>query len=99
MRNRAITNGIWELVNPAKPIKPIHILKPVEPTYTLPTETAHFDKEGYELHRAHVQEYKGLLVNYERQQKAFIDLSTYIQETLSIANAHLHSKSGIASMC
>ena len=87
VRSRATNSGIWDLVNPEIITKPISIQSPTEPVFILSTDAATFDPRAYEVYKAQTHIYKIQLAKYEKQQKAFADLITFIQDTITVQNA------------
>ena len=86
VKTRASNSGIWELINPDKSILPPHLIEPVEPEFEPPTDPAQLNQLAYDLYRQQIQVYEFKLEKYEMQQRAFVELISFIQETLTIQN-------------
>lgn len=87
VKSRADNNDIWELVNPELTEKPETLKKPQKPNYDLPEDDAQFDQKKFEAYKARMQLYKADLAEYEKQKKAFGDLISFIQETITTSTA------------
>lgn len=83
IRARAVSTGIWELVNPEISLKPAYLQPPTEPTFSLPGDPAALDLKALEHYKAASYIYKSALAKYERQQKTLNDLIAFIQETIT----------------
>ena len=59
----------------------------MEPVFILSTDAATFDPRAYEVYKAQTHIYKIQLAKYEKQQKVFADLITFIQDTITVQNA------------
>ena len=86
MRARATTTQIWDLINPNLAERPLSLKQPVEPEFEMPDDDAQFDITKYEAYKARKDIYKTKLAKFERQQKAFGDLITFIQDTIAAHN-------------
>ena len=86
VRTWAVNTQIWDLVSPDLEERPVSVEQPIEPEFTVPDDDAQFDKVKYEAYKARKDVYKTKLARYERQEKAFGDLITFIQETIAAHN-------------
>ena len=87
VRTRATNSGIWNLVNPETTPKPLDVLPPIKPVFILPIDPSTYDPAAYEVFKVQTHIYKLWLGEYEKQQKAYADLITFIQETVTVQNA------------
>lgn len=86
VRIRATSTRIWDLVNPDLTVRPVSLKEPIEPEFQFPADDAQFDKLKYEAYKARKDIYKTNLAEYERQEKAFGDLISFIQDTIAAHN-------------
>jgi hypothetical protein len=70
-----------------------HLAEPIQPEFEPPADPAQLDMLAYELYRQQIQMYESQLEKYETQQRAFVALASYIQDTISvyIQKAERHS--------
>lgn len=92
VKQRAINNFIWELVDPSKDIKPAVLVAPVKPTVTIPTGPEKLGSDAYEIFRIRQQIYKDEVAEYKDQHKALADLVAFIQETVAVQYSPYISK-------
>ena len=78
---------IWDKVNPTLNIKPESLAKPAKPDLQrirqLPKEEQKAALEDFILEK---DIYKFELNDYEKERKAFADLTTFIQDTIAAGN-------------
>lgn len=88
IRIRAQNKDIWHLINPDVSVKPIGKIMPIEPDeqqFERET-TSEARRDAYEIYKQRLEVYKAKLASYEKQVKAFADIITFIQETVTSAN-------------
>lgn len=73
-------------VNPDLTEKPLSLKKPTEPQFKVLDDDNIFDKVGYEAYRAIRKVYKVKLAENDHQKKAFGDLISFIQDTITAHN-------------
>ncbi|MCJ1264028.1 hypothetical protein MMC22_003899 [Lobaria immixta] len=56
VRIKATNQGVWNLVDPDFPVKPIALSNPIEPSFDLGNSAATFDQKAFEFYRAQHQE-------------------------------------------
>lgn len=66
--------------------KPVSLKRPIKPEFQIPDDDAQFDKVKYEPYKARKDIYKTKLAKYERQEKAFSDIITFIQDIIVAYN-------------
>lgn len=89
VRCRAWNNDIWHLVNPDLVEKPHPLSRPVVPTFVLPQAGTPLEQDAVELYKLQVSLYKIQLGEFNRQKRAFGELVSFIQETISAYNSTL----------
>lgn len=83
IRTRTTNTQIWDFIDPELTKTPVSIERPVELEFHIPDDDAHdaqFDRVKYEAYKARKDIYKTKLARYERQEKAFSDIITFIQD-------------------
>jgi hypothetical protein len=91
---RASNFGIWELINPNNITLSTHLIESIQSKFESSIDSAQLDMLAYELYRQQIQVYESQLEKYETQQRAFVALASYIQNTISvyIQKAERHSE-------
>lgn len=93
VRTRATNNRIGDLINPDLTDKPATLQEPAEPEeYNVPDDPNLFNQKAYEAYKAGKDIYKTRLARFEREEKAFWDLISFIQETIAAHNVTLIQK-------
>ena len=83
VQSRAINSRIWDLVNPDLPDKPQRLQPPLVPTFIIPPAGTPLNKDTLEIYKIQNSLYQTQLAEFERQQRAFGDLISFIQETVA----------------
>lgn len=86
VRNRAKASRIWDLVDPTLTERPQQLELPEEPIYTIPAAGTPLNRDTLEIYKVQNSLYKMQLAAYERQEKAFGDLTAFIQDTIAANN-------------
>lgn len=85
VRARATSSNIWTLVNPDLAEKPVALAEPEELQYVEP-EVGETVKDAIQDYKDRKEIYKPKLAKYERQEKAFGDPITLIQDMITAYN-------------
>ncbi|MCJ1263991.1 hypothetical protein MMC22_003862 [Lobaria immixta] len=86
LRTRATKNKIWDPVNPDLSGKPTSLEAPKVPELTIPDDHSLFDMNANNALKAQKMVYKIRVAEYERQNEAFGDLISCIQDTTPLLN-------------
>ena len=84
LKTKATNLGVWELVNPDLTEKPAAKERPAKPIFEPPQDAAQIDNNAFNLFKIQSAVYKLNLDEYEREQKAFTDITNFIHDTLAI---------------
>ena len=71
------------MVNPDLRDKPQRLQPPLVPTFIIPPAGTPLDKDTLEIDKVQNSLYQTQLAEFERQQRAFGDLISFIQETVA----------------
>lgn len=84
---RAGLYHVWPLIDPNSPVKVPHLVKPSAPMRPIPTPNQPVDSNVLTLYEINCELHEFMLSKYEKQQAGFREITKYIRNTISPANA------------
>lgn len=87
VRTKADAADVWDLINPNKAVKPAVLPKPTAPIFLMPDSSTPLTTDAYQKHKLQIKNYEILSAEYEKQKKAFADIVSFIQDTITATNA------------
>ena len=83
VRAKATGYKVWEIINPAKTVKPVSLEKPTIPD--LDSFRGDFAEKQYR-HKIAMQQYKDDKQEYEKQENAMAQIISFIYDITTITN-------------
>lgn len=84
---RACLYHVWPLIDPTSPVKVPHLVKPSAPMRPIPAPNQPVDSNVLTLYEINCELHEYMLSKYEKQQAGFREMTKYIRNTISPANA------------